>query len=159
MSENFRRTGVLVCSFVVLSFLATARPVSAQQSIGTNDGWRATLVATTKLPTGSNVAVSRRSSTVPRQLILVGPQAASDDITVAVGTLGLLRARDGDTSPKDVQALPPAALHRGPGFSAESERMRPLLQTLRGAAERDIPGLGTVRAVDIDVGPRPQIVR
>lgn len=122
-------------------------------------GWRATVVTTNRLPTGTNVAVIRRAHVRPQQLILVGPNATAGDLLRAVGTLGALRAHDGDQPRVDVQVVPSASLPRGPGFAEEAARFQSFLDALRGAPARAVPGIGISRAVELDLGPSPTINR
>src|ERR1051326_4667984 len=104
--------------------MTAALPLTAQQSQTPADAWRVTLIASDRLPVGNSVAVIRRVSARPSQLILVSGQATASDLARAIGTLGALRARDGENPPADVQVMLTSIPEQGAGLLAESARVR-----------------------------------
>lgn len=116
----------------------------------------AIIVEGAALPSGTHVAVLRRSHQSPSMMVLVDSAATPADLLVAVVTVGALRARDGDASILDVETIPRGRLIKTPELDRRLVEMDGYLRRLRRAPLANVSGIGTVRSVALNLGMRPK---
>ncbi|HWH50624.1 MAG TPA: hypothetical protein VN651_03710 [Gemmatimonadaceae bacterium] len=115
-----------------------------------------TLALMNALPGGAHALVVRRLSKSPAQLILLDSTATAQDLQLALGTLGALRALDGDV-PSDTIATPRGRLSETGRGSAMNLTTRIYLSRLGHARTESVEGYGDARTLEIEVGHAPTI--
>jgi hypothetical protein len=131
-------------------------PSAASSASAATPAVSITLALTAGLPAGAHARVLRRPNQRPQQIVLVDPAATSNDLVLALATVGALRARDGDAPTVDVQQTPRGSLNPGARLKIESSKAVALLKHLQKAPSTSLPGIGTVRSLDVSLGSTPR---
>lgn len=112
--------------------------------------WIVTVAARSALPHGANAAVMIRAHANPRNVVLIDPQIATPaDLAAAFRMVNTLRTRFGDTLSRDIQAVPKQQVAGSHANPIVALRMQGYINAIARSNARPIPGVGTLRAINV----------
>jgi len=149
---------VVTVLLVLVAWTATNAQSSQEETRRQNEIARrvaVTIVLTNKLPQGTTgAAILRRHSVVPHDVILLAePGADANQLSAALFTLAATREVMGDTASADATVRVPSSAGPQAWARRETPRAGRTLDRLRVASPREVAGVGTVRAYDVDLLP------
>jgi hypothetical protein len=125
-----------------------ARPTPQQQFEAASSTVR--IVLTRSVPAGKRSIVWRNPAAEHAEMILLNADVATaEDFVIALNALGVLRARDGATPIKEVRVSPTGTIDTSAAAQRHLHNMRPYFTQLLYAQERNLPGVGKARWVDL----------
>jgi hypothetical protein len=116
---------------------------------------RATIMLSKNLPKGTRTRIVRGNGSVPTQLIILDPSASPEDLTLAVGTLNLMRVFDAQGISIDRDGVHGGKIEHNSATESYQQIMTGYLKELNKATVTAITGYGDVKSLDIEVGPTP----
>jgi hypothetical protein len=137
--------------FTLLLLLTPTMPLtSAAQAAATGQQGRVpvTIVVTDRVPSDSRFAVQRIPDAARRDRILLRSDARSEDLMAAINTLLSARRIEGDVPPVErtmrIRPTSTRNIRRAP-----YPWISRILTDLRQTPEKDVPGIGRARAIQI----------
>lgn len=108
------------------------------------------IVLTKSVPDGKRSVVWRNPAAEHAEMILLNSDVATaEDFVIALNALGVLRARDGAKPGKEVRVTPAGTIDTSAAAQQHLHNMRPYFTQLQYAQERNLPGVGLARWVDM----------
>jgi hypothetical protein len=151
----FQSAGLNVALCAIAMLLSQSSPSQAQSDVGTvenNAADKITLVSTNSPPLpGDRLMVIRRKAGDDRNIIVLPEDATAADLAVALGSLANARVRDSDVLPDAEQRIGITSGGITGSLGEHQQRLENMLDKLQRAKPRPVPGLGTVRAVEVSI--------
>jgi hypothetical protein len=141
---------------LMLSPLALTLLVAPLQSPPAHEAVRATVALVADLPDPSARALIILRAGPGRDVVLLRQdQADATDLAAALALLGRTRRDEGHPAVRDRHVVMKGARIDRPLSTGLRQRLENHLRRLRAAAERDVDGVGRVRAIEIQVSVGP----
>jgi hypothetical protein len=108
------------------------------------------IVLTKSVAPGKRCIVWRNPAAEHAEMILLNSDVATaEDLVIALNALGVLRARDGAKPVKEIRVSPTGTIDTSAAAQRYLHNMRPYFTMLQYAQERNLPGVGLARWVDM----------
>ena len=132
-----------------------AKPTPQQQFEAASATVR--IVLTKSVPAGKRSIVWRNPAAEHVEMILLNADVATaEDFVIALNALEVLRTRDGAKPGKEIRVTPTGTIDTSAAAQRHLHNMRPYFTQLQYAQERNLPGVGLARWVDLTLSdPRP----
>jgi hypothetical protein len=148
-------------AMVVLTCATVAASVArAQVGAGGGGGGAPVVIVTgSPLPAGKRAMVLVRRSTIPREVVVLDSSATAEDLAASMQTLRALEVSlPPDGLQRDIRAFPSRFVPRQEWETTHKRRYAKQVNDLRRASRRNIPGLGTLRAIEGTRGRRGNVL-
>jgi hypothetical protein len=115
------------------------------------------IALTKSVPVGKRSIVWRNPAAEHAEMILLNSElATAEDLVVALNALGVLRATDGTKPGKEVRVSPTGTIDTSAAAQRYLHEMRAHFTMLQHAQERNLPGVGNAKWIDMALSdPRP----